>query len=87
MTSAIAARTGLSTEEVQQRVDQAWTQVEELKASAAEAAERARRIAVVAAFITAASLLLGAVGAYYGAVMGGNHRDKQTVIPGWTRPW
>ena len=87
VTSAIAARTGLSPEEVQQRVDQAWTQVEELKASAAEAAERARRIAVVAAFITAASLLLGAVGAYYGAVMGGNHRDKQTVIPGWTRPW
>lgn len=83
----VAARTGIPAEEVQQRVDQAWTQAQELETQAREAADRARRIALVAAFITAASLMIGAAGAYYGAVMGGNHRDKQTVFEGWSRPW
>ncbi len=83
----VAARTGVPSEEVQQRVDQAWAKAQEVEAQARDAAEHARRIAVVAAFLTAASLMIGAAGAYYGAVMGGNHRDKQTVFEGWSRPW
>ena len=31
--------------------------------------------------------LIGAAAAYFGAVMGGNHRDKQVVIEGWVKPW
>jgi hypothetical protein len=83
----VAARTGVPPEEVQQRVDQAWTQAQAIETQAREAADRARRIGVIAAFVTAASLLIGAVGAYFGAVMGGNHRDKQVVIEGWVKPW
>jgi hypothetical protein len=83
----VAARTGLPPEEVQQRVDQAWAQAQQLEAQAREAAERARKLGILAAFATAASLLLGAVGAYYGAVMGGNHRDKQVVFETWAGRW
>jgi hypothetical protein len=48
-------------------------------ATAAERkAEVARKLTVISAFITAASLLIGAVAAFYGAHSGGNHRDKNT---------
>src|SRR6185295_18817654 len=39
-------------------------------------AEIARKWSVISAFITAASLLVGAAAAFYGAHSGGNHRDK-----------
>jgi hypothetical protein len=41
-------------------------------------AEIARKLAVISAFITAASLLIGAVAAFYGAHSGANHRDNNT---------
>jgi hypothetical protein len=41
-------------------------------------AEVARKLTIISAFITAASLLIGAVAAFYGAHSGGNHRDKNT---------
>lgn len=48
--------------------------------AAATAAERraeiARKLTIVSAFITAASLLVGLVAAFFGAQVGGNHRDK-----------
>lgn len=87
LASIVAARTGTDEAQAQARVDQVWAQAQELEANARETAEQARRVTMVAAFITAASLLISAVGAYYGAVMGGNHRDRQTVIQGWFRPW
>jgi hypothetical protein len=39
-------------------------------------AEIARKLAVISAFISAASLLVSAVAAFYGAHSGGHHRDK-----------
>ena len=45
-----------------------------------EAAETARRTGIIAAFLTAASLLVSAIGAYWAAQKGGNHRDKGTVM-------
>jgi hypothetical protein len=41
----------------------------------------------MAAFLTGASLLLGAAAAYFGGTLGGNHRDKQTVVTGWYKAW
>ncbi len=46
-----------------------------------EAAEAARRTAVLAAFLIAASLLVSAIGAFWAAQQGGNHRDKGTLFP------
>lgn len=87
LVETVAARAGIPQEEAQQRVDQTYAQAQELEAQARAAADRARKIAVIGAFMTAASLLIGGVGAYFGAVLGGNHRDKQVVVDGWVRPW
>ncbi len=76
----VAANTGLTPEESTARVDQVLTAVDNAKAEAVEAAETARRWTVLGAFLTAASLLVSAVGAYWAAMKGGNHRDEHTVF-------
>jgi hypothetical protein len=43
-------------------------------------AEIARKLSVIAAFITAASLLAGAAAALFSAGYGGKHRDQNTVL-------
>jgi len=87
LVDTVAARTGIPPEEAQQRVDQIYAQAQELETQARAAADRARKIAVIGAFITAASLLIAGAGAYFGAVLGGNHRDKKVIVEGWVRPW
>jgi hypothetical protein len=87
LVDTVAARAGIPPEEAQQRVDEIYAQAQQLEAEARAAADRARRIAVVAAFMTAASLLIGGVGAYFGAVLGGNHRDQKVAVEGWVRAW
>jgi hypothetical protein len=69
----ISVATGLPAAEVQTRVDQFVT---EAKATA----EKARKTAIIAAFVAAASLLISALAAFWAAVTGGNHRDANTVF-------
>lgn len=87
LVAMVAQRAGIPPEEAQARIDQVVTQAQEIEAQARDAAERARHASVVAAFLTAASLLVGAVAAYFAATRGGNHRDRQTVVEGWYRAW
>ena len=54
--------------------------VEAARQEAIEAARIARNTAIVGAFLLAASLLISAIGAYWAAQKGGNHRDKNTVF-------
>lgn len=81
----VAINTGLPQDQAQARVDEVLTAMETAKAQAADAAEKARKTAVLAAFLTAASLLASAAGAFWAAQMGGNHRDEGTVFPGFGR--
>ncbi len=81
----VSTNTGLSPEEANGRVDEVLTAVDQAKAQAADAAEEARKWTVLGAFLTAASLLVSGVGAYWAAMKGGNHRDQQTVFPGFGR--
>jgi hypothetical protein len=81
----VAQQTGLSTEEARARVDEVVTAIDTAKAEAAEAAETARKTSVIAAFLIAASFLVSAIGAYWAAQKGGNHRDKGTVLTTWFR--
>jgi hypothetical protein len=81
----VSANTGLSQEEAQARVDETITAMDTAKAQAADVAEKARKTAVLAAFLTAASLLVSAAGAFWAAQMGGNHRDQGTVFAGFGR--
>lgn len=87
LVDTVAARTGVDPDAAGKRVDELWAKAQQTEADVRQAADNARKLAVLAAFITAASLLVSAVGAYYGAVLGGNHRDKQTIVDGWVKPW
>jgi hypothetical protein len=74
----VAANTGLAPDEATARVDQVLTAVDDAKAQAADLAEKTRRTTVLAAFLTAAALLVSAVGAFWAAQVGGRHRDEGT---------
>lgn len=75
---AVATRTGLTPEEATQRVDAAYAEARRVADEARAAADTARRIGVLVGFVGAASLLAGAVGAWWAATRGGRHRDART---------
>ena len=81
----VSAATGAP--DAERRVNEAVT-------SAHDNIARARRSAVVLAFMLAAAALLGAAVAWYAAVEGGRHRDGRIATPTWLdwsrstpRPW
>jgi hypothetical protein len=75
----VATRTGLAQPEAESRVDRAFRQ-------SSEAISRARRAAVILAFMIAASLMLGAAVSWLAASAGGQHRDT-SVNHGFWRRW
>lgn len=81
----VAERTDLSQEEAEARVDEVIAQAQAVQDDIEAAAEQASRIGILVAFLTAASLAIGAAGAWFAAVAGGNHRDRQTVVPFFVR--
>jgi hypothetical protein len=81
----VAANTGLPPDQATARVDEVMAAIDQAKAQAAEAAEAARKTAVLGAFLTAASFLVSAVGAFWAAQKGGRHRDENTVFTGLFR--
>ncbi|WP_127145139.1 hypothetical protein [Pelagibacterium montanilacus] len=85
LANVVATRTGLSPDEAAARVDQVVAEAQTVQADIAEAAEQARIIAILAAFLTGAALVVSAAGAYFAAGMGGDHRDRNTIIPFFNR--
>jgi hypothetical protein len=73
----IAARTGASQQEASARVDQVVTEIAGAKQKAADLAEKTRKIGILIAFFATASLALGAAASWWGASMGGKHRDEE----------
>lgn len=95
LVAATARTTGLSTAEVQARVDQAIAatqearaeaqrQAEAAEAAARDAAETARISTILTAFLLAAASLVAGAAAVAGAVRGGRHRDEGRVFGGLT---
>jgi hypothetical protein len=80
LAQVIASNTGLTADEANARVTEVLANVDKVKADAVAAAETARKAGVIGAFLTAAALLVGAVGAFWAAQMGGNHRDQGTAF-------
>lgn len=76
LANEIARDTGISPEQAQQRVDA-------VVAEAKAAADTARKTAVIVGFLTAASLLVSAAGAFFAAGIGGKHRDEGTEFLEW----
>lgn len=87
LVAVAAQRAGVPPEEAERRINEMTAAAEQLEQDAREAADQARRAAMLAAFVAAASLIVSAAAAYFAGTMGGNHRDKQTVVQGWYRPW
>jgi hypothetical protein len=77
----VAQTTGMPAEQANARVGEVMTAIDNAKAEAERVAENARRTGVLAAFLTAASLLVSAAAAFWAAQKGGNHRDKGTAFP------
>lgn len=78
----VSQTTGLPADQANARVGEVMTAIDNAKAEAARLAENARRTGVLAAFLTAAALLVSGAGAFWAAQQGGNHRDKGTEFPG-----
>jgi hypothetical protein len=76
LAEVVAARTGLAPVDAAKRVDETIVQLK-------DATNRARKMAVVLGFIMAATLLLGAAAAWWGATIGGRHRDENTIWAGF----
>ena len=75
----VATRTGISQPDAERRVDDAI-------AGATTAVRKARRGAVIVAFATAVSLLVGAATAWYASCVGGRHRDGVAPSLTWRLP-
>jgi hypothetical protein len=65
----VSQRAGISQQEADKRVNDAIN-------TAREAADKARRAAVLAGFVTAAGLIISFGAAWWAALKGGNHRDN-----------
>ncbi len=72
----VAAKTGLAPPEAERRVDTAI-------ANAKENLARARKSAVILAFMAGAAALLGAVAAWFAAMVGGQNRDDSPGVSRW----
>jgi hypothetical protein len=66
----VAARAGIPEDEARRRVD---TAIEQAK----QAADRARKMAAILAFLIGAASLFAAGAAYWAATLGGQHRDER----------
>jgi hypothetical protein len=74
----IQARTGLAQPEAEQRIDRVMASMQSAADKAKAVADKARRVGVIIAFVTAAALVVSAVAAWWAAGMGGRHRDEGT---------
>jgi len=69
LAQVVAQRSGLSQQDAERRVNEAFT-------AAREAADKARRAAILTGFVTAASLIISFGAAWWAAMRGGQHRDN-----------
>ena len=76
LAQVVAATTDLTQTEARTRVDDVNAEIDDARAAAREAAEKARIAGVVFGFIATATLLIGAIAAFSAASAGGRHRDE-----------
>jgi len=85
----VARQTGLPQPEAEKRVDEAYAAAKDAEAKARAAADKARKMGAIAAFLAAATMLIAAAAACAGAAVGGRHRDERvaTRLFGANRFW
>lgn len=85
LSRSIATRTGIAPDEIDRRIDAAIARAKAAAIQAQTAADNARRLGVLVAFLAAAAMALGAAAAWWGAIMGGRHRDENTDLSTYLR--
>ena len=86
LANLVAARTGLSPQDAQARVDATLNKANELKAKAQKAADDARKASATGAILGALSMVIGAFIASVAGAMGGRQRDEDEVTVGAAVP-
>ena len=66
-------------------IDEAVATVKDTADKAKAAAEKARKVGILASFLAAALLLVSAAAAWWAATLGGKHRDEGTDLSHLTR--
>jgi len=85
----VSEQTGLPQAEAEKRVDETYADLKAAEQKARDAADAARKTAIIAAFLAAATLAIGCAAACAGASLGARHRDERTAVSflGSTRFW
>ena len=78
LAQVVARQTGMSQADAEARVDQAYTEAKNAEVKARAAADKARKLGMIAAFLAAATLAIGCAAACAGAGAGGRARDEGT---------
>ena len=76
LASVIANNTDMTQADARAQMDAAIVQAEQSWQNAVDAANQARIVGVIAAFVLAATMLVSAAAAYFAASAGGRHRDE-----------
>ncbi len=80
LVQTVMQQTGLPQAEAEKRVDDAYAELKAAEQKARDAAEKARKAALITAFAAAATLLLGCAAACAGAAAGAKHRAENTAV-------
>jgi hypothetical protein len=80
LSRVLITNVGMSQAEANTRIENLLSRARLAIENVKLAAERARRTAILIAFLTAASLSVAAAAAWWAAALGGKHRDENTVI-------
>ena len=76
----VVQQTGLPQADAEKRVDDAFAELKSAEQKVRDAADRARKAALITAFGAAATLLLGCAAACVGGTAGAQHRRDRTAI-------
>jgi hypothetical protein len=80
LVATVMQQTGLPQAEAEKRVDETYADLKTAEQKARDAAEKARKAAVITAFAVASTLLLACAAACAGATAGARHRHERTVV-------
>jgi hypothetical protein len=76
LANLVAARTGMSQDDAQKRVDEVIARVKEADVKMRQAADAARKVAAAVSLVTALAMLIGAFIACAAAALGGHERNQ-----------
>ncbi|CAN5923615.1 hypothetical protein BH11PSE3_BH11PSE3_44460 [soil metagenome] len=76
----VSQRTGMPQADAEKRVDEAFADLKAAEQKVRDAADKARKITLIAAFLAAATLAVGCAAACSGSALGAKHRDERTLV-------